>query len=371
MEVTLDYGNGSVEIIPLPFNETLNLKRRYMEHANYTICVSDRNQISYHPNTCAKLIVQKPVLNISLECPHVGDINDGIMLCQLVVSKGTAPPGEVFGLWKFVDGESYKRYLPKLFLGNTETETRVFNSSYFGTHPIGVTVGNLISSLDLNSNFTFQKPICGISLQTDKNFTTPGKCILLTIDIKCGSHLEFSIDFGNQNGIKSLSYQDIESSISNVAQDIVDYDFNETISLTLGTCNTCYGGTYKEWLGLVRQLRVTMCYPEQGDFVPTVSVSNEISNDTMTSSYPLEIAIPLVDTLTLKVPAFVPKPNGVALVEFTVVPGKEFTGKLTCSWYHGLKTFNISNIYVANGSAEIFVSLDPLPAGYVCGEVVV
>ena len=370
MEVTLDYGNGSVEIIPLPFNETLKLKRRYMEHKNYTICVSDRNKISYHPNTCTKLIVQKPVLNISLDCPHVGDIKDGIIVCQLVVYKGTAPPGEVFGLWKFVDGESYKRYLPKLFLGDTEMETHEFNSSYFGTHPIGVIVSNLISFLDLNSNFTFQKPICGISLQTDKNFTTPGKCILLTIDIECGSHLVFSIDFGNQNGIKSLSYQDFESSITNVAQDIVDYDFNETVSLTLGTCNTCYGTTYNEWLGLVHQLRVTMCYPEQGDFVPVVTVSNEISNFTMTLSYPLEIAIPLVNTLTLKVPAFVSKPNGVASVEFTVVPGKEFTGKLTCSWYHELEIFNISNIYVTNSSTEIFLSLDPLPAGYVCGEVV-
>ena len=287
-----------------------------------------------------------------------------------MVSKGTAPPGEVFGLWKFAAGESYKRYLPKLFLGDIETETHEFNSSYFGTHPIGVTVSNLVSSLDLTANFTFQKPICGISLQTDTNFTTPGKCITLTVDIECGSHLVFSIDFGNQNGIKSMSYQDIESSIPNVAQDIVDYDFNETISLTLGTCSTCYGGTYNEWLGLVRQLRVTMCYPEQGDFVPTVSVSNEISNVTMTLSHPLEIAIPLVDTLTLKVPGFVPKPNGVALVQFTVVPGKEFTGKLVCSWYHGLEIFNTSNIYVTNGSAEIFVSLDPLPAGYVCGEVV-
>ena len=155
MEVTLDYGNGSVEIIPLPFNETLSLKRRYMEHANYTICVSDRNQISYHPNTCTKLIVQRPILNISLECPHVGDINDGIIVCQLMVSQGTTPPGEVFGLWKFVDGESYKRYLPKLFLGDIEMETHEFNSSYIGTHPISVIVSNLISSLDLDCKLYF------------------------------------------------------------------------------------------------------------------------------------------------------------------------------------------------------------------------
>ena len=370
MEVTLDYGNGSVEIIPLPFNETLNLKKRYMEHANYTICVSDRNQISYHPNTCIKLIVQKPVLNISLECPHVGDINDGVMICQLVVFEGTAPPGEVFGVWNFPDGESYKRYLPKLFLGDVETETHEYNSSYLGTHPTGVTVSNLISSLDLSSNFTSQQPICNVSLQTDKKFTIPGNCILLTIDIEFGSHLEFSVDFGNQYEITSLSFQDIQPSIPNVAQDIIDYDFNETISLTVGACNACYGQTYHEWLGFVHQLRVAMCYLEQGDFVPTVTVSNTISNVTVTLSYPIEIAIPLFDTLTLKVPAFVPKPNGTAIVEFGVVPGKEFTGKLTCSWYYELEIFNVSSIYVANGSAATFVSLDSLPAGHVCSNVV-
>ena len=369
MEVTLDYGNGSVEIIPLPFNETLNLVRQYMKHANYTICVSDRNQISYHPNTCTKLIVQKPLLNITLECLTAGNIDNGEITCQLVIMNGTSPPGEVFGLWKFTESDMYRRYLPKLFLGDLETETHTFNSSYIGTHPLFVTLTNLISTLGLNTTFTFQKTIRNISLETDKNFTTPGSCIQLIINIGSGSHLQFYVDFGNNKGSKLISYRDIKPTIPDVQQDVIEYELNTTVSLTVGTCASCYGGTYNEWLGYVHQLKVQLCYREQGDFIPGVVVSNGLGNAFIALPYALEIAIPLDGGLQLFIPAFVPKPDAIMSVEFKVVPGKVFAGKITCNWHYESNVFNVSNIYVINGSAEVLLSLNTLPVGKICGQV--
>ena len=369
MEVTLDYGNGSVEIIPLPFNETLNLVRQYMKHANYTICVSDRNQISYHPNTCTKLIGQKPLLNITLECPEAGNIDDGKMTCQLVITNGTSSPGEVFGLWKFTGSDMYKRYLPKLYLGDIETETHIFNASYIGTHPISVTLTNLVSMLELNSTFTFEKRIRNVSLETDRNFTTPGSCIQLIITIDSGSHLRFHVSSGYKNMSRLFSYLDIEATIPDVPQDIIEYELNSTVSLTIDTCIQYFGRTYNEWLGYVNKVKVQMCYPEQGDFTPNVVVSNGLGNMSVVLSDALEIAIPLDNSLELHIDTFIPKPNAVTLVEFRVAPGKDFRGKLTCNWQYESDVFNVSNIYVVNGSAEVLVSMDSLPVGEICGHL--
>ena len=371
MEVTLDLGNGTVQTIPMPFNESLHLTRRYWDHANYTICVSDRNLISFFPNTCTKLIVQKPLMNITLQCPHTGDIDEGNMTCQLVPDMSAGSPGEVFGNWMFADSDSVIRYLTLLFLGQLEPETHFYDSSFIGTHLLSVNMYNFISSLNVSSNFTFHKPVDNITLDTDKNATTPGSCIYLTVDIDSGSHLNFDIDLGDQNGFIAFSYEDMATAFSSISHNdsTTEFVLNPNVTLKVRSCSECFGSSYQEWLGYVYQAEIKMCYPVQGDYRPEVVVFNGLGNVTVVLSYDLEIAILLNESLALNIPRFVPKPTGVTLAEFTVLPNKYFEGKLACHWIYESQVVNVSHIYILNDYDNILVSLDALPAGHACGEV--
>ena len=244
---------------------------------------------------------------------------------------------------------------------------------FTGTHPIECKVRNLVSSLDLSDTFVFQQPVGNITLSSDYKNTTTGVVITLTISITAGSHLNFLIDPGPGHQMINLTYADLLPTVPLYSPySETTYDFNSTISVTVGTCPSCYGASYSEWLGYVSHMTVQFAYQTPGDYVPSVTISNAISTKTQHLDHTIYIKIPLDDCIEIVEPQMVQKPPAVATVIFSIKDGKDCIGMVQVCYEHFAKgIFYCTNMNLdPMFDVAMQVPMDTLPLGDLDIEVI-
>ncbi len=244
---------------------------------------------------------------------------------------------------------------------------------FTGTHPIECKVRNLVSSLDLSDTFVFQQPVGNITLSSDYKNTTTGVVITLTISITAGSHLNFLIDPGPGHQMINLTYADLLPTVPLYSPySETTYDFNSTISVTVGTCPSCYGASYSEWLGYVSHMTVQFAYQTPGDYVPSVTISNAISTKKQSLDHTIYIKIPLDDCIEIVEPQMVQKPPAVATVIFSIKDGKDCIGMVQVCYEHFAKgIFYCTNMNLdPMFDVAMQVPMDTLPLGDLDIEVI-
>ena len=263
VQFRVDYGDGTVDTIDHPQlfadSEPVDTLHPYNATGNYTVNVFASNLVNTVRELSDELVIQNPVVNLSLSANTSVLWPPGKVDYLLEADQNQKELNDLHCVWHFDVSEEEYSYVKSLTQGNPYQSQHIFPGSAIGNATIKVNCSNLVSWQETETvvEIVFDEVILG-SLETDGSVLWSNVTVL-TLKIKrFGTYSCFRWDLGDG---REIFYG---------VQSMVCQKYASTNSLYLNEIP--FGQP---------SIAVSHTYPDLGDYIASVFAFNHVSNDTL------------------------------------------------------------------------------------------
>ena len=207
--VSQNHGKREAEQAPVEFVHA------YSSVGNYTATFTSSNKVGVYKISLPELVIQDPVSGIRLSAQSPVAVPDGRVTYTVTV---TDTPSNPFCHWTFADGTAKTVYATALTNGSANyQEGFSYDESMIGEQAVVVNCSNLASSGQASATVMVQRKVEGVNI----TLMTPAVAVSApaTVEVTAlkGSHLQFTVDFGDGSPATVLPHSDQLDSTTAVA----------------------------------------------------------------------------------------------------------------------------------------------------------
>ena len=207
--VSQNHGKREAEQAPVEFVHA------YSSVGNYTANFTSSNKVGGYKISLPELVIQDPVSGIRLSAQSPVAVPDGRVTYTVTV---TDTPSNPFCHWTFADGTAKTVYATALTNGSANyQEGFSYDESMIGEQAVVVNCSNLASSGQASATVIVQRKVEGVNITVVTPAVAVSKSATVEVTALKGSHLQFTVDFGDGSPTTVLPHYDQLDSTAAVA----------------------------------------------------------------------------------------------------------------------------------------------------------
>ena len=197
-------GTSSVNVArtlaPWRAPDTYSVTKTFTSPGNHTVTLTASNDLNTVTASMeGKLIVQFPVKEIAVTAPTFVKYPTGTVQFTMENRNAANPPTDVFCTPNVTSGVATSWFAGPLSTPAIFKVSHTYPESFVGTNYISVNCSNFISSYASSVAFTLQRELEDLTVEISKINIQTNEAFNLTIALSQGSHVNFTIDFGDGN----------------------------------------------------------------------------------------------------------------------------------------------------------------------------
>ena len=295
---TFDFGDGTVEDythpVRLSYTATYQISHVYSTLGNYTVNVLAWNAHFNDTYILEDVIILNAVHPLVVSGPAVVKVPPGTATFTLSPADNTEPPpSHVFCTWQLSVVSIIHEYSAEVMSNLPVSKDHTFTRDDIGGNPsVNVTCSNLASTYTTSITCAVQEEVSGISVMSVPPFAIPGEVANITIYLLNGSHVSFTVDYGDG-----------------------DTD----------------AGDHPDLFANSSAMIFQHAYTLIGNYSLDITGSNLVSSITSTGEAQVVIQNE-IENITIAAPEWVLWPPGLIAFNITAGPSQDLLQQVHCSW---------------------------------------